>query len=210
MAVFTDFSSTCGRSLCRCFYWRFTLQAGRPSCSTSGVWIHGRQVHGLRTRASNFQLSGNRARVQYRSMTSQSTCAGAPAWRPRQTCGKNSEFNSGAAKNKGSRCKSTWLLNFLASWLGEHLECSPCGELAVSCMSSLGVEGGRCRRCCCRACWKSRIIPFGPRKSFVYAGFGGVFSLRDWASNSRKRSRTAGSLEARAARSAISLSRLSC
>lgn len=119
------------------------------------------------------------------------------------------QFGSGK-KIKAAGAKNAGLLDFLASWWGEHLECSPCGELAFSWVSVPWVEGGRCRRCCCRACGKNRIIPLKLRKPFVYAGFSGVFSWRDWASNSRKRSSTAGSVGARATRSAMSLSRLRC
>ncbi len=187
MAGFADFSSTCDSRLCRGFHGRVAQKRIKfPGLgSLCKGWL------------SINQQSGNMR------------------WHPDIKGGAmrrqkiRIQFGSGK-KIKAADAKNTGLLDFFASWWGEHLECSPCGELAVSCVSVPVVEGGRCRRCCCRACGKKRIIPLNPRKPFVYAGFGSVFSWRDWASNSRKRSSTAGSLDARATRSAISLSRLSC
>jgi hypothetical protein len=46
-----------------------------------------------------------------------------------------------AEKIKATSTKARGGLFFGASWLGEHLECSPCGEEAVSLVSALGCKG---------------------------------------------------------------------
>jgi|GEM_PF-7048175 len=103
--------------------------------------------------------------VKYRSATSKQKYA--VRSRSQGTGDKDSAFKTRGLKKQISHWEylsalknhSIWLFIFQASCLGEHLVCSPCGDLAVSFVSSLELRGPVPEVLLSRLPWKDRIIP---------------------------------------------------
>ena len=99
------------------------------------------------------------------------------------------------------------LVSFLGKLCGRTFGVQSLRGVAVSCVSALWLQGAGAGGVAVALTVKKRIIPFGGINNPINSYFRALLSARDWAISSRKRASTAGSDEALAARSEISVSR---